>query len=41
VRALYFHSGDTELGDPGFPFSAVQVLPGSGLTVDLWACLPK
>jgi enamine deaminase RidA (YjgF/YER057c/UK114 family) len=41
VRALYFHSGNTELGDPGFPFSAVQVLPGSGVTVDLWACVPK
>ena len=40
VRALYFHSGNTELHDPGFPFSAVEVLPGSDLTIDLWACLP-
>jgi enamine deaminase RidA (YjgF/YER057c/UK114 family) len=40
VRALYFHSGITELHDPGFPFSAVEVLPGSDLTIDLWAGLP-
>ena len=40
VRALYFHSGNTELHDPGFPFSAVEVLPGSDVTIDLWANLP-
>ena len=40
VRALYFHSGNLELDDPGFPFSAVEVLPGSDLTIDLWTCVP-
>jgi enamine deaminase RidA (YjgF/YER057c/UK114 family) len=40
VRALYFHSRKTGLDDPGFPFSAVEILPGSDLTIDLWGSLP-
>jgi hypothetical protein len=41
VRALYFHSDISELRDPGFAFTRVEVVPGASIIVDLWGYTPK